>query len=152
MEEFAAGCALLGLKLSAGEARKEFEFCDADGGGMVLFEEFCAWIAKREYGKTRRPESRRSPPRQLRASSSSGQETGRDGQRGTEASGQKGRAGKTEGTQNRPRLPVEARSPQSPSPSSLLSALGTKLGYGEAELEVLVQVRLTHTCSPVSRC
>ena len=147
VEEFTAGCALLGLKLSAAEAREEFEFCDKDGGGMVLFEEFCVWVAKREYSKTQRPESRRSPTRRLRTSSPSGQKTGTDGQRDTETSGQKNRAGTMKGTQKaRPSLPLETTNPQSPSPSSLLSALGTKLGYGEAELEMLVQVRHTHNC------
>ena len=40
--EFAKGCATLGLELSAEEAAAEFAQCDSDGGGFVLFIEFCA--------------------------------------------------------------------------------------------------------------
>ncbi len=49
-EEFAAGCATLGLELSAEEAAAEFAQCDSDGGGCVLFEEFCSWAAKQSVG------------------------------------------------------------------------------------------------------
>eukprot|EP01044_Picomonas_judraskeda_P040944 COSAG03_NODE_20362_length_320_cov_1.162896_1_plen_43_part_01 len=34
--------------MSATEAQAEFGRCDADGGGMILFEEFCTWCAKRD--------------------------------------------------------------------------------------------------------
>ena len=49
-EEFAKGCATLGLELSAEAAAAEFAQCDSDGGGCVLFEEFCSWAAKQSVG------------------------------------------------------------------------------------------------------
>lgn len=48
LAEFTAGCGLLGIKLSRAEAELEFYACDTDGGGMVLFDEFCSWCAKRQ--------------------------------------------------------------------------------------------------------
>ena len=48
-EEFAAGCATVGLDLTPEEAAAEFAACDTDGGGMILFGEFCTWCAAREY-------------------------------------------------------------------------------------------------------
>ena len=51
-EEFTAGCATLGLELSAAEAADEFAVVDSDGGGMILFVEFCSWVAKREAEAT----------------------------------------------------------------------------------------------------
>ena len=45
LPEFAQGCATLGLELSESEAAAEFAVVDRDGGGMVLFEEFCTWSA-----------------------------------------------------------------------------------------------------------
>ena len=45
-EEFAAGCERVGLALSPTELRDEFQRCDADGGGFVLFHEFCSWCAE----------------------------------------------------------------------------------------------------------
>ena len=46
--EFAAGCVVLGLELSEMESAAEFAAVDTDGGGVILFVEFCAWVAKRE--------------------------------------------------------------------------------------------------------
>ena len=46
-DEFAHGCRVLGIEVTPKEARAEFERCDADGGGMVLFVEFCKWAADR---------------------------------------------------------------------------------------------------------
>ena len=48
--EFTAGCEMLGLEISAEEAEAEFMRCDADGGGLILFGEFCAWCAARHVG------------------------------------------------------------------------------------------------------
>lgn len=45
LPEFAQGCATLGLELSDAEAAVEFAVVDRDGGGMILFEEFCVWSA-----------------------------------------------------------------------------------------------------------
>jgi hypothetical protein len=44
-EEFAEGCEVVGLRLSPEEAAAEFRKCDADGGGQILFAEFCTWCA-----------------------------------------------------------------------------------------------------------
>ena len=48
-QEFAVGCATVGLDLTPEEAAAEFAACDTDGGGMILFGEFCTWCAAREY-------------------------------------------------------------------------------------------------------
>ena len=52
--EFVAGCATMGLNLSAAEATAEFAACDTDGGGMILFGEFCAWCAEQDYRREHR--------------------------------------------------------------------------------------------------
>ena len=48
-QEFAAGCATMGMNLSAEDAAAQFAECDTDGGGMILFGEFCAWCAEQEH-------------------------------------------------------------------------------------------------------
>jgi hypothetical protein len=53
-DEFAAGCITMGLNLSASEAAAEFATCDTDGGGMILFGEFCTWCAEQEHKKDQR--------------------------------------------------------------------------------------------------
>ena len=45
--EFTTACGVLGLTVSPQEAATEFAKCDADGGGMILFGEFCSWCAAR---------------------------------------------------------------------------------------------------------
>ena len=45
-DEFAHGSRVVGLSLSAEEAAAEFANVDGDGGGFVLFDEFCAWAAR----------------------------------------------------------------------------------------------------------
>ena len=47
LAEFTAGCSVIGLALSPEQAELEFARCDADGGGLILFAEFCAWCAAR---------------------------------------------------------------------------------------------------------
>ena len=42
-KEFYLGAKKLGLKLKRREAEKEFAKMDANGGGVVLFDEFCVW-------------------------------------------------------------------------------------------------------------
>ena len=41
--EFSAGCGKLGIKLSRADAAAEFAAMDENGGGFVLFDEFCSW-------------------------------------------------------------------------------------------------------------
>ena len=48
-EEFGKASALVGHRLSSKEADKEFASMDSDGYGMVLFDEFCAWCARRHH-------------------------------------------------------------------------------------------------------
>jgi len=50
MDEFKKGCKILGETISGSEAEKEFKGMDKNGGGSVLFDEFCVWIAKRQVG------------------------------------------------------------------------------------------------------
>ena len=50
-DEFVAGCATVGLPLSAEEARAEFAVVDADGSGSVLFDEFVTMCARRRLDK-----------------------------------------------------------------------------------------------------
>jgi Ca2+-binding EF-hand superfamily protein len=44
--EFREGVSALKMKLGAEEVAAAFETMDADGGGYVLFDEFCGWCAK----------------------------------------------------------------------------------------------------------
>jgi len=46
--EFRNAGAQLGLRLPPAEAREEFDFIDTNGGGMVLFDEFCKWVASKK--------------------------------------------------------------------------------------------------------
>eukprot|EP00696_Hemimastix_kukwesjijk_P005131 gnl/Hemi2/16522_TR5525_c0_g1_i2.p1 gnl/Hemi2/16522_TR5525_c0_g1~~gnl/Hemi2/16522_TR5525_c0_g1_i2.p1 ORF type:complete len:170 (-),score=54.39 gnl/Hemi2/16522_TR5525_c0_g1_i2:108-617(-) len=46
-EEFGRACQRLGLNLSHDQVDREFRDADRDGGGMVLFVEFCSWIARK---------------------------------------------------------------------------------------------------------
>jgi len=50
-EEFAHGCSVVGLELSAEDAAAEFSKIDTDGGGHILFVEFCTWCVKRHVGE-----------------------------------------------------------------------------------------------------
>lgn len=44
-EEFAAGCQQLNMQLTKAEVAEQFSLMDENGGGFVLFDEFCAWCA-----------------------------------------------------------------------------------------------------------
>ena len=44
--EFKAGLSKIGQSLSDEEAKNEFAKIDKNGGGQVLFDEFCAWVAE----------------------------------------------------------------------------------------------------------
>ncbi|CAE7755775.1 unnamed protein product [Symbiodinium sp. CCMP2456] len=48
LNEFRGGCSVLGLKLTPAEAFDEFNFMDENGGGKVLFDEFCKWAASKK--------------------------------------------------------------------------------------------------------
>jgi len=45
--EFRKGAKKLGLRLKKKEAIEEFKRMDANGGGVVLFDEFCVWYTKK---------------------------------------------------------------------------------------------------------
>ena len=45
--EFYRGAKKLGLKIKKKQAYKEFKEMDANGGGIVLFDEFCVWYTKK---------------------------------------------------------------------------------------------------------
>ena len=107
--EFAAGCAVVGLRLSEAEAATEFAKCDKDSGGMILFGEFCSWCAARERSQTLQGEAQRAAEKAV------------DGAYGHGREGEK--------------LSLE---PQSPSPAVLLTALADKLGYDEAALDAVL--------------
>ena len=47
LAEFRAGVGLLGLGLSGSEVDSEFSAMDANGGGVVLFDEFCVWYTRK---------------------------------------------------------------------------------------------------------
>jgi Ca2+-binding EF-hand superfamily protein len=47
VNEFLAGMSKLGLNMSQQEAHAEFQKIDSNGGGQVLFVEFCAYVRKR---------------------------------------------------------------------------------------------------------
>jgi len=44
--EFKKGLPMLGLHLSPHDAEATFRQIDRDGGGQILFEEFCAWLER----------------------------------------------------------------------------------------------------------
>ena len=46
-EEFKESCSVLGLSYSDEEAEAEFKSIDKNGGGIVLFIEFCDWYSKK---------------------------------------------------------------------------------------------------------
>ena len=45
--EFRKGAKKLKLKMKKSKAKKEFNEMDANGGGLVLFDEFCVWYTKK---------------------------------------------------------------------------------------------------------
>eukprot|EP00049_Salpingoeca_infusionum_P008019 m.129276 g.129276 ORF g.129276 m.129276 type:complete len:793 (+) comp13889_c0_seq4:80-2458(+) len=47
-DEFVAGTEVLNMTLTDAQARRVFKSMDLNGGGHVLFDEFCAWVAKNE--------------------------------------------------------------------------------------------------------
>ena len=50
-DEFIHGCGMIGVQLSEAEALDEFAQVDANGGGYVLFDEFCSWAARRHINE-----------------------------------------------------------------------------------------------------
>ena len=48
LDEFITGCGVIGENLSGSEAEAEFAVVDSNDGGYVLFDEFCAWCARRQ--------------------------------------------------------------------------------------------------------
>ena len=68
VDEFMTGCKAVGLKISPAEAEAQFQEMDLDGSGVVLFEEFCTFCAKKHLSKFdaeggASPVGRGSPPR-----------------------------------------------------------------------------------------
>ena len=47
LDEFKKGAKKLKMKLSKSQLKKEFNAMDANGGGVVLFDEFCVWYTKK---------------------------------------------------------------------------------------------------------
>ncbi|KAH8064856.1 hypothetical protein JL722_1743 [Aureococcus anophagefferens] len=66
--EFRAGAPRMGLDLSDSEARVIFRKMDADGGGLVLFEEFCAFMGRLKAEHKDRHEAREARARGASAS------------------------------------------------------------------------------------
>ena len=51
-QEFIEGCRVVGIEgLSPVELEREFGEIDGNGGGFVLFDEFCSWCAAHHYGE-----------------------------------------------------------------------------------------------------
>ena len=48
IEEFKAGLSSLGMELENEEAEAEFADIDKNGGGQILFDEFCTWLAEKK--------------------------------------------------------------------------------------------------------
>jgi Ca2+-binding EF-hand superfamily protein len=48
LAEFVAGCVTVGIQLTQATAAAEFSAMDENGGGYVLFDEFCHWCARRQ--------------------------------------------------------------------------------------------------------
>lgn len=51
VEEFTHAAALVGHSMARTEAEREFRTMDENGGGVVLFDEFCVWCAHRHLGQ-----------------------------------------------------------------------------------------------------
>ena len=49
LDEFKSGIGQLGLTYSEEEVLNEFKSIDANGGGQILFAEFCSWVAKKKF-------------------------------------------------------------------------------------------------------
>ena len=47
VEEFQKGCKMVGIKLKQEQVAHEFGTMDIDGGGTIVFSEFCVWSARR---------------------------------------------------------------------------------------------------------
>jgi Ca2+-binding EF-hand superfamily protein len=124
-DEFAAGCEILGLGLSAEEALAEFEACDTDGGGMVLFGEFCMWCAEREHSAKLQQQQQQQQQQQREGGGSARSPPRQRQEQQQQVADDEHSAG--------------AQSPQSPSQAVLLSALGAKLGYDAAGLDLFVE-------------
>ena len=45
-DEFVAGAPIIGLDLTRKTARELFDAMDSDGGGLVLFDEFCSYMGR----------------------------------------------------------------------------------------------------------
>jgi hypothetical protein len=52
---------VVGLRLSPKEAASEFKKCDANGGGQILFSEFCTWCAEWHIGDHESAEEEEAP-------------------------------------------------------------------------------------------
>jgi Ca2+-binding EF-hand superfamily protein len=50
--EFMSGCSVVGVEGSAAELTEEFGRLDVNGDGYVLFDDFCTWCARRDYGES----------------------------------------------------------------------------------------------------
>lgn len=46
IEEFVQGLDLLGMNMDRSAAENEFAHLDKNGGGQILFDEFCLWVAR----------------------------------------------------------------------------------------------------------
>ena len=66
-DEFAHGCTVVGMELSAEDAEAEFSKIDANGGGHILFGEFCSWCVKRHVGEDEEAVEEGIPPEQAAA-------------------------------------------------------------------------------------
>ena len=62
--EFVRGSRVVGLPLSSQQAAAEFKRVDSDGGGTVLFDEFCGWAAKYHLGASEGTKVTHAPGRQ----------------------------------------------------------------------------------------
>lgn len=47
LKEFMVGAKKVGVRMKKKALKKEFEIMDANGGGIVLFDEFCVWYTKK---------------------------------------------------------------------------------------------------------
>jgi len=48
LQEFQSGCASMGFKMSSPEMLDEFNYMDSNGGGKILFNEFCKWVGQKK--------------------------------------------------------------------------------------------------------
>ena len=52
LEEFQSSCNVLGMTMTPDQSENVFNQVDKNGGGIILFDEFCAWYVEHNEPET----------------------------------------------------------------------------------------------------